>query len=53
MELPVDRKAARSSLRVLSQLFGGPPGPSFFPPAVCANVTRLGNRAFVAVPLLQ
>ena len=29
---------------VLSQLFGGPAGPEFFPPAICAIIIRLGNR---------
>ena len=30
--------------QILSQLLGGPPGPRFFPPAVCANIIPLGNR---------
>ena len=37
-------KTARCSPRVLSQLFGGPPGPGFVPHAICANIIRLGNR---------
>ena len=45
VERSVDQETARSSLRVLSQLFGGPPGPGFFPPAICANIIRLGNRS--------
>ena len=44
VEPSVDRKTARLSLRVLSQFLGGPPGPGFFPPAVCAYAIRLGNR---------
>ena len=39
----MDRKTARLPLRVLNQLFGGPPGPGFAPPAICA-IIRLGNR---------
>ena len=32
MEPSMDKKTARSSLRALSQLFDGPPGPGVVPP---------------------
>ena len=43
MEPSADPKTARSSLRVLSQLFGGPPDSVFFPLAICATIIRLGT----------
>ena len=49
----VNRRTARSFLGVLSQLFGGPPRPGFFPPAICATIIRLGARPFFAAPLPQ
>ena len=49
VEPSVDRKTASSSL---SQLFGGLPGPGFFPWAICANTTRLGGRPLNPNPVL-
>ena len=45
MEPSVDRKTPRWSLRVFNGLFGGPPGPGFFPSDICSNTVRLGNRS--------
>ena len=48
VEPSVDRKAARSVSKILTQWFGGPPGvPGHVPPAICAIITRLGNRSFI------
>ena len=44
VEPSVDRRTARSSLRVLRQSFSGPPGPGIFQPSICANIARLYNR---------
>ena len=43
VEPSVDRKTARSSLRLLRQIFGGPPDPGVFLSAICANIARLSN----------
>ena len=50
VKLSVGRKKSRSSLRVPSQLFGGPPGAGFVRSATCANTIQLGNCPLFAVP---
>ena len=40
-------RTARPSRRVLGQLFGGRPGPAFFPPAICAKHNPTGYSPLI------